>query len=175
MLLHHCFGPIHSLQSLNQKRDEGLKLTVAVMASFQVDPSQVHLFHLAQGLEFSTSSNPRVPQYPLFYTTPWIPRLEARLAAPFIRVFPSVTDSAWETTLACTERALDAKRSCGLVALYSYLDQSLIYSAQDSTVPRKISCQKQTHRHSEVLEMLCEVILSDDVLARLLLSAERTS
>ncbi|KAJ7364165.1 hypothetical protein DFH08DRAFT_1072966 [Mycena albidolilacea] len=75
------------------------------------------------------------------------------LNAPFF--FPSISDLSWETTLACTERDVDAKRSCGLLAIYSYLQQPLIRVAQNPPVH----------------ETLCEVILSNDILARLLYKA----
>lgn len=62
------------------------------------------------------------------------------LNAPFF--FSSISDLSWETTLACTERDLDAKRSCGLLALYSYLQQSLIRVAQNPPVRRNVLLPK---------------------------------
>jgi hypothetical protein len=48
-------------------------------------------------------------------------------SAPFYLRFPSlINDRIWDTALACTERELDAKRSYGLLALYSYLELALI-------------------------------------------------
>ncbi|KAJ7928911.1 hypothetical protein B0H13DRAFT_2652826 [Mycena leptocephala] len=80
-------------------------------------------------------------------------------SAPFYLRFPSlINDRIWDTALACTERELDAKRSYGLLALYSYLELALIRATKRLQDPPN-------------LEPLREVILSDDVLARLLFRA----
>ncbi|KAJ7261839.1 hypothetical protein B0H12DRAFT_1105904 [Mycena haematopus] len=80
------------------------------------------------------------------------------ISAPFYLRFPAISDLSWETTLACTERDLDAKRSHGLLALHLCLEQSLIRAAKiTQDVPD--------------LEPLREVMLSDDVLERLLLKS----
>ncbi|KAF7374784.1 hypothetical protein MSAN_00363900 [Mycena sanguinolenta] len=80
------------------------------------------------------------------------------ISALFHPRFPSISDSSWETTLTCTEPDLDAKRSRGLLALYSYLEQSLVRATRMTQGPPDLG-------------PLREVILSDEVLERLLLKA----
>ncbi|KAJ6531924.1 hypothetical protein B0H19DRAFT_1189210 [Mycena capillaripes] len=79
-------------------------------------------------------------------------------SAPSHLRFPSLTDHTWDATLACTERELDAKRSLGLLALHSHLEQALIRTAEllDDRPDR---------------ETLREIMLSDDVLACILVRA----
>ncbi|KAJ6513106.1 hypothetical protein C8R45DRAFT_962442 [Mycena sanguinolenta] len=72
--------------------------------------------------------------------------------------FPSISELSWETTLACTERDLNAKRSHGLLALYSCLEKSLVRVTKMTQVPPDLG-------------PLREVIFSDDVLERIVLKS----
>ncbi|KAF7336725.1 hypothetical protein MVEN_02107500 [Mycena venus] len=80
------------------------------------------------------------------------------LSAPLHQRFPLVTDSSWDTALSCSEHDLDHKRSCGFLALHSYLEQSLVRAAGRQQDPPN-------------LELLRELLLSDDILTRLLARA----
>ncbi|KAF7336733.1 hypothetical protein MVEN_02108400 [Mycena venus] len=80
------------------------------------------------------------------------------LSAPLYQRFPPVTDSSWDTALSCSEHDLDHKRSCGFLALHSYLEQSLVRAAGRQQNPPN-------------LELLRELLLSDDILTRLLARA----
>ncbi|KAJ7678936.1 hypothetical protein DFH06DRAFT_1315904 [Mycena polygramma] len=79
-------------------------------------------------------------------------------SALFYLRFPFLATDTWDSTLACTERELDAKRSLGLLALKSCLESALIRTGERVQDPPN-------------LQLLREIILSDDVLAHILLRA----
>ncbi|KAJ6609199.1 hypothetical protein B0H10DRAFT_483987 [Mycena sp. CBHHK59/15] len=79
-------------------------------------------------------------------------------SASLVLRFPPVSNSTWETTLAHTQQELSAMRSHGLLALYSCLAQALIGAIE-----------RRDFLHD--LKPLCECILSDEVLTRILVRA----
>ncbi|KAJ7455331.1 hypothetical protein B0H11DRAFT_2067689 [Mycena galericulata] len=81
------------------------------------------------------------------------------LSSPsFFLRFPTLSDRTWDTTFACTRHELDAKRSNGLLALYSFLERALIRVTERRDCPLD-------------LESLREILLSDNILALFLVNA----
>ncbi|KAJ7475965.1 hypothetical protein FB451DRAFT_1245333 [Mycena latifolia] len=78
--------------------------------------------------------------------------------ASFDLQLPFLSDDAWDSAFSCTQRELDTRRSGALLALYSFLEPHLLRAASRQNSPLD-------------LDLLREVIFSDDVLACFLVNA----